>query len=415
MGKPVYFILSLLLSVIASFAIAMLIIIPNLDPPMKDIQKLVLFMSLTGAATTGLAYLLYQRGLMHWFSSLRWTLLALIVLTVLLIFVNVWLTAQLMFINKDDLILTTALLVFAGMLSVVSVFYLSNGLTERINVLGDAARRLAKGDLESRIPVYGKDELAQLAETFNLMAGELQKVDEQKRALEQARRDLIAWASHDLRTPLAAIRAMNEAILDGVVIEKDDVRGYLQNTAREVEHLSRLIDDLFELTTLDTNREEQVNEVHSLRDMVSDTIAAMKPQAALRQITLTGELGSGLSEVCISPNRIQRVLHNLLDNAIRHTPPGERITVFAFHDPARVKVSINNTGSVIPAVDLERIFESFYRGDQARQQSGDGYRGTGLGLAIARGFIEAHGGKIWAASTPETGTTFTFALPPARN
>jgi len=411
--RAFYLVLSLALSVIASFLIAMLIIIPNLNPPASDIQKLVLFMSLSGVATTGLAYLLYQRGVMRWFSSLRWTLLAMIVLTVVLIFVNVWLTAQLMFINNDDLILTTALLVFAGLLSVISVFYLSNGLTDRIHQLGAAAKRLATGDLQTRIPVTGKDELSQLAKTFNMMADELQKVDEKQRELDQARRDLIAWASHDLRTPLASIRAMNEAIIDGVVNDRKTVMTYLLNTNREVAHLSQLIDDLFELTTLDAGRQLDDKEAFCLREMLSETVETLRPRATSRQITLNGRIGKGVSHVCIAPSKIQRVLYNLLDNAIRHTPEGERVLVEAFTDAEQVRVSVNNTGSVIPPESLPQIFDSFYRGDHARQRTRDGYRGTGLGLAIARGFVEAHGGNIWVESTPHTGTTFTFTLPPA--
>ena len=211
-------------------------------------------MSGTGTVTSLLAYVAYQRDVMQWFSSLRWTLLATIVMTVLLIFFNVWLTFQLMLISTHDLILTTALLVFASVISVVSVFFVSSTIIERIHALSRAAERLAKGDLESRVDLQGNDELAGLSKTFNMMAMRLQEVDQQQRELEQTRRDLIAWASHDLRTPLAAIRAMNEAILDGVVRDKETVSRYLHTTQKEVQHLSRLIDDLFELTQLDTGR-----------------------------------------------------------------------------------------------------------------------------------------------------------------
>ena len=241
--KPIHLIISLIISVLGAFLIAMLIIIPTLNPPEKDIQLLFIFMSGTGTITSGLAYFAYQRDVMQWFSSLRWTLLATIVMTVLLIFFNVWLTFQLMLISTHDLILTTALLVFASVISVVSVFFVSSTIIERIHALSRAAEGLAKGDLKSRVDLQGNDELAQLADTFNMMAKRLQEVDEQQRMLEQTRRDLIAWASHDLRTPLAAIRAMNEAILDGVVRDRETVGRYLRTTQKEVQHLSRLIDD----------------------------------------------------------------------------------------------------------------------------------------------------------------------------
>jgi signal transduction histidine kinase len=204
---------------------------------------------------------------------------------------------------------------------------------------------------------------------------------------------------------------MNEAIMDGVVTDRATVRQYVENTSREVQHLSRLIDDLFELTTLDTGRVELNREATNLPDMISDLIATIKPQADSRQIKLSGNVSSGVKDVCIAPDKIQRVLLNLLDNAIRHTPQGQQIRVEARDDGTQIRVSVNNTGSIIKSEELPRIFESFYRGDQSRQRGGDGYRGTGLGLAIARGFIQAHGGQIWVESTPESGTTFSFTLP----
>jgi signal transduction histidine kinase len=411
--KSLYLLVSLALSIGIALLIAMLIIVPVLNPRPAELQKLVLFMSGTGMATTSLAYLLYQKGVMRWFNSLRWMLLAMIVLTVLLIFVNVWLTAQLMFINEDDLLLTTGLLIFAGLLSVVTVFFLSNSLTERIHELSAAARRLAKGDLSTRIPVQGNDELSQLAQTFNMMADDLEKVDLERAALEQSRRDLIAYASHDLRTPLAAIRAMNEAILDGVVSDEATQRRYMKTIQREVHNLSRLIDDLFEISKLDAGRVEFDREAFFLRDLLSDTIASASPHARRREIDLTGFISKGVGQVCIAPDKVQRVLRNLLDNAIHHTPPGEKIRVIARNEDDFVRVSVNNTGSFIAQEDLERIFESFYRGDRSRQQGKDGYRGTGLGLAIAKRFVEAHGGRIWVESSADTGTTFNFTLPPA--
>lgn len=399
------------MSVLGAFLIAMLIVIPTLNPPEKDIYLLFIFMSGTGLMTTGLAYLLFHQGAMQWFNSLRWTLLATIVLTVMLIFVNVWLTAQLMFISNHDLILTTALLVFASVISVVSVFFISGTLIERIHALGTAAERLAKGDLKSRVVLRGNDELAQLAETFNFMAERLQQVDEQKRMLEQTRRDLIAWASHDLRTPLAAIRAMNEAIMDGVVNDAETTQRYMQNIQKEVQHLSHLIDDLFELTQLDTGRIKMARELASLNDLISDAISGMAAQARHHNIHIMGHINAEIDLVEIAPDKIQRVLHNLLDNAIRHTPPGGDVTLQTCREANLVRVSVHNTGSVIADSDLPHIFESFYRGERSRVQRDGGSRSTGLGLAIAKGFVEAHGGKMWVESSAEQGTTFSFSLP----
>jgi signal transduction histidine kinase len=400
----------LLLSVFVAFIIAMMVVIPTLNPPDEDINQLFLFMSGSGIATTGMVYFLYRQGMIQWFSSIRWTLLTIIVLTIALIFVNVWLTARLMFINYHDLVLTSALLVFAGFVSAVSVFIISSTLIDRIHDLCLAAERLARGNLDTRIVVSGNDELAELASTFNTMADALQTVDVEKRMLEQTRRDLIAWVSHDLRTPLAAIRAMNEAIIDGVVNDDDTITRYNGNIQKEVQHLSRLIDDLFELSKLDTGRVTIDRQITSLRDLVSDTLGSMGAKAKLHNIMLNGKVETGVDMASIAPDKIQRVLYNLLDNAIEHTPRNGKIDLYIQRSQNDIRISVYNTGSKVKPQDLPHIFESFYRGEASRAQS-KGNRGTGLGLAIARGFVEAHGGKIWAESGPNDGVTFIFSLP----
>lgn len=394
----------------------MLIVVPALMPPMTDIYLLFGFMSLSGGGSIMLVYAVYRARLTHRFSSLKWALLAVIVLLVLLIFVNVWLTAQLMFINYHDLILTTALLVFAGVVGSVSTYFISNTLTNRINDLCVAAETFAHGDMSVRLPRNGNDELAHLAMRFNDMADALQEADERKRHYEQNRRDLIAWVSHDLRTPLATIRAMNEAVLDGVVDDAETIRRYMHNTQREVQHLARLIDDLFELSQLDTGRVHLTLHPTSLRDLVSDTIGTMNARAKRNRITLRGGVEDGLDVVRLAPDKIQRVLYNLIENAIRHTPRDGIITIKVrrkTHEGSdnEVRVYVHNTGSLITEHDLPRLFESFYRGEPSRAQNPDGQRSTGLGLAIARGFVEAHGGRIWVESKEGAGTTFIFALP----
>lgn len=403
---------SLAVSIGAALIIAFLVIMPLHTPPGDELQMLFLFMSAMGIMTTLAAYLLYRWGVLQWFSSLRWTLLAMIVLTVLLFFGNVWLTARFMFISTYDLIVATALLVFAGLVSVIAMHFIARTFIERIQDLCMAAEQLAAGELDTRLQPRGNDELAELAEMFNFMAAALQNLDEQKRMLDQNRRDLIAWVSHDLRTPLASIRAMNEAIIDGVVDDPADIARYTGNIQKEVHHLSHLIDDLFELSQLDAGRIEVSRELTSLRDLISDTLGSMTVKAAKQQIDLQGEVRGDVDMIRIAPDKIQRTLYNLLDNAIRHTPPGGAINLCS--EPmgdGQVKISVHNTGSWVADEQLAKIFESFYRGEASRAQEGDGYRGTGLGLAIARGFVEAHGGRIWAESSEQDGVTFSFVLP----
>lgn len=401
----------LIFSVLAAFAVSMLIVMPVLDPPEAEIYQLFAFMVATGGVTVTLVYVLYRRGVIHWFSSLRWTLLATIVLTVLLIFINVLVTAQLMFISTHDLVLTTALLIFASLIATTSVYFISSALTERISALERAVAQLAKGDLQTRLGVMGNDELANLATAFNAMAQSLHDADEAKRKLQAERQELFRWVSHDLRTPLASMRVLNEALIDGVVSDPETVTRYLYSIQHEIKHMSRLIDDLFDLTKLDAHQFDITFDWASLRDLLSDTLESMAARAARADVKLSGRIDGDLDMVYMATDKIQRVLTNLIDNALNHTPPGGTVLVTAARGAREVVVSVHNTGSYIPAADLEKVFTSFYRGEPSRARKDDGVRGTGLGLAIARGFVKAHGGAISADSDPASGTTFTFTLP----
>ncbi|MEP7286825.1 MAG: ATP-binding protein [Chloroflexota bacterium] len=384
---------------------------PMLDAPPNDVLLLMLFLSSTGGLSVLTSFALYKFGLAHWFSSLRWALLAMVVLTVVLIFVNVWITAQLMFIKQHDLILTALLLVFAGLSAISFGFFISSALTERISNLTNGAERLASGDLSTRVEVIGKDELTSLAATFNRMATRLEEADAQKRLLEQTRRDLIAWVSHDLRTPLASIRVMVEAMADGVVSDPDTVQRYLHNAQGEIQHLSRLIDDLFELAQLDAGRVELHMEPSSLRDLISDTLESMRAQAERRNITLSGQVDDKVDIVVMASEKIQRVLDNLIGNALRHTPPGGKVMLQAQLAGDSVRVEIADSGEGIAPEDIPHVFESFFRGEKSRARDDQGVRGAGLGLAIAKGLVEAHGGHIWVNSQPNRGATFAFTLP----
>jgi signal transduction histidine kinase len=409
--KRWYPLILLVVGSLAALSLAMMIIVPELEPPMGDIKLLLASMGATGLATIAAVYFLYRRRAIQRFNSLRWTLLATIILTVVLVFVNVFLTAKFMYISYHDLTLTTALLVFAGVIAVFSANLISGLIIDRIQELAKAAKQVAKGDLRTRIAAEGNDELTDLAKTFNDMAAALQTVDEQKRMLEQTRRDLIAWVSHDLRTPLASMRVMVEAMADGVVADPQTVSRYHQNIQNEIQHLSRLIDDLFELAQLDTGHLKLERQTISLRDLISDTLGSMGAQATQAQIELSGQVEPEVSTACLAPDKMQRVLYNLLDNALHHTPPQGKVTLLAAQKNGDIQIRVHNTGSAIDPADLPHLFNSFYRGERSRMQSKDGYRGTGLGLAIARGFVEAHGGHITVESEPAQGTTFIISIP----
>lgn len=403
----IIFIATLILPIVGTTVIGIIIF----DMPENEIQTLVTFMTLTGIMTSLLSYGFYRLGILELFSSLRWSILTVIALTVLMIFLNVWVIARFTFIEAHYLSLTSALLVFAGLTALTIGFFASKTMTDRLSKLTDATNELAEGKLTTRLDIPGNDEISKLATTFNMMAHNLQEVDEQKRQLDQTRRDLIAWVSHDLRTPLTAMRAMLESMVDGVVTDEETVNRYMNNSLAEIEHLSHLIDDLFELAQLDVGHLKIDYHEIAIHDLISDTIGSMVLKAKQKDITLKGEVDETLDLVRMAPDKIQRVLTNLVDNAIKYTPEHECVTLRAYCQKEDVRIDIHNSGSFIPDDVLPRLFESFYRGERSRPQDDDGVRGTGLGLAIARGFIEAHGGHIWAKSAESEGTTFSFTIP----
>ncbi|MDQ7037039.1 MAG: ATP-binding protein [Anaerolineae bacterium] len=284
-------------------------------------------------------------------------------------------------------------------------------MTVRLFGLAKAADKLAQGDLSTRLDVRGNDEIALLIRSFNAMARDLQEVDIQKRQLEKTRRDLVAWVSHDLRTPLTSMRVMMEALADGVITDDETQSRYIKTTLNEIEHLSRLIQDLFEMARLDVGHLELDYAQTPIADLISDTIGGLMPKAQRKNILLTGHVEDDIDLVQVAPDKIQRVLKNLIDNAIQYSPTGERVVVTAYRkDNDCIQVDIHNTGVHIAKDVLPNLFDSFYRGEQSRANT-DNERGTGLGLAIARGFIQAHGGEIWVESLPQSGTTFSFTVP----
>jgi len=379
--------------------------------PMSVTQQIVLLMAGTGAFFTVSSYGLYRSGVLRYLGSLRWLLLLIVVFTVLVVLFQLWVLSRLMIFSTHYLPIVTTMMFFAGLTGISFGYFVSRAMTERLFKLSEAAGRLAQGDLSTRLEVIGNDEIALLTRSFNAMAHDLQQVDEQKRMLEQTRRDLVAWVSHDLRTPLTSMRVMLEALSDGVVQDEETQQRYMQTSLAEIEHLSRLIDDLFQLAQLDVGHTQLDFQLMSIGDLISDTLGGMMAKAQRKGIRLHGEVEDGIHLVKMAPDKIQRVLKNLADNAIKYTPAGESVTIRACRrDLQTIQIDVHNTGVHIPQNVLPNLFESFYRGESSRATTDD-ERGAGLGLAIARGFVQAHGGEIWAESDPTSGTTFSFTLP----
>jgi signal transduction histidine kinase len=378
-------------------------------PPSNELGLMALFLGITALVSALAGYIAYRLGWVNWSPTLRWTLLGGYALASVLTFFNVWFSAELMFASEHDLLLAIVLLIFAGGIAMILGYFLSSTVTERVNLLKGAAERLARGELDTRVPVSGRDEVASLSRTFNQMAEQLQAADEKQRQLESLRRDLIAWASHDLQTPLASMRAILEALSDGVVDEPEMVKRYLATAQRDVMSLSALIDDLFQMSQLDAGGFPLHRAQASLSDLLSDTLESFSQLAKQEEITLEGSVDSDVDPVFMDTQSIGRVFNNLISNALRHTPVRGRVSVWVRRTRSGVEVTVSDTGEGIRSQDIPHIFERFYRGDASRSRS----RGTGagLGLAIARGIVHAHGGDIKVESELGKGTQFTFYIP----
>lgn len=381
------------------------------SPEEADRQQLLMYIGGFGSATVLLAYAAYRLGLIYRLRRLRYVLIFTIALTILLFFANVFSTARLMFISEHDYGVTVILLIFAAGTALGFGGFIASALTERISQVAEGARKLSQGDLTVRVPVKGNDELAELATTFNGMVTRLAAADAERRALEQTRRDLIAWVSHDLRTPLAALRLLMSALNDDVVEDATTRQRYAQTALHEIDNLSQLINDLFELAQMDAGRIDLRKEDTALSDLISDTISSLQPIAGDNGVRLLGAVKPGVDPVRLDPQKIQRVLANLVSNSLRHTPAGGEVRVQAQRLGDQVEVRVSDSGEGIPPDDLPHIFDRFYRGERARVRERDGQRGAGLGLAIVRGLVEAHGGQIRVQSTPGQGSIFTLLLP----
>ena len=321
---------------------------------------------------------------------------------------NVLVTSLLMFLSDHDLGLLIVLLVFALTISLLLAYMLSETVTSSIQKLRDGALRLAEGDLSTRLEVDSRDEIGDLARIMNTMAVELDGAFRRQQDMEQARKDLIASLSHDLRTPLTSMRAMVEAITDDVVSDRTTLQRYFSNLNREVEHVSALIDDLFEISRLDTGTLELHLQPSSVGEILASVMDGMEAQATMQALNLRSELEGELGQVVVDPVKIQRVLYNLIQNAIRHTPPDGTIIVKAQDTGAAVQFDVMDTGQGIDQEELGLVFDRLYRGEKSRSRE---YGGSGLGLAIAKGIVEAHGGNIWVESMVGAGSRFSFSLP----
>ncbi|MBN1367021.1 MAG: HAMP domain-containing protein [Dehalococcoidales bacterium] len=285
----------------------------------------------------------------------------------------------------------------AAGIALIITFFLARHITAPVRALTKAAQRLGQGDLSQRVEYQGKDELGKLTNTFNSMAGELERT-------EKLRRNMVADSAHELRTPISNIRGYLEAIRDGVVKPEPNTMDILYE---ETMQLSNLIDDLQDLTLADSGELKLDLQPEDIAEVIKHAVA-MQAHIETRGLSILTEIPDNLPPVNIDKRRIGQVLRNLIDNAVKHTGSGGtiRVTVELLEDG--IKISISDTGEGIPKADLPNIFERYYRVDPSRNRATGG---SGLGLTIARRLVEAHGGTIEAQSELGKGSRFTFIIP----
>ena len=291
-----------------------------MDRPVRDLVLLSVFLLVSGGITALGGALAVHWELPSWVRSLRARLVLMCVMTAVLGLANAGFITYLMFLSAPDLAILAGLLGFSLGVSVFVAFTLSASTTGSISDVLATLRFMNTGSLDVRVPVRSRDEVGELAAAVNAMAQRLETSFARERNLVRAQNDLIRAVSHDLRTPLASIRAMVESINDGVVDDPETVRRYLRSTQSEVENLSQLINDLFELSLMDAGGLELHVESASIADLISDTIESMSARARAHRLVLAGRVDDDLPTVMMDPQRVQRVLNNLVHNAIRHTP-----------------------------------------------------------------------------------------------
>jgi signal transduction histidine kinase len=344
-------------------------------------------------ALTTLAIGLLLATLLRLLPTVRLQLAGLAVLAVLLPLGAVLASGWVMFHMGDD-VKILAVTAASALTALVAALLVARSIANSIDRVREASVEFAQGNLDARAPEGGPAEVAELAASFNEMGANLSR-------LFDTRRELVAWASHDLRTPLANMQAMLEALEDGL----GDPEEYVPVLLEQVRVLSLLVDDLFELARIDAGA--LTLEMHRLpvAPVVSSSLRGVEAEARSRHVTLAAEVEDDLT-ARFAPEKVERVLMNLLTNALRHTPSDGVVAVRVEPHAGEVQVAVEDTGEGLDAEAQERMFERFWRGDQSRSS-----RGAGLGLAIARGLVEAHGGRIWAEDREGGGARICFTLP----
>ncbi len=303
------------------------------------------------------------------------------------------------FAQQELIDIFTRGLIAAAVVGVVAGIWLSRTLAAPLQRLEDGAQAVAAGELSHRVPVQGSREIQSVAHSFNKMAAQLETA-------ETLRQNMLADVAHELRHPVHILKGNLQAILDDVYpLNKEEIARLVDQT----DHLSTLINDLHELAQAEARQLPLNKQATDIAQLVKDVTAVFKTAALSKQINLQVELLGAIPPLNVDASRMRQALHNLLDNALRHTPENGRIRITVEQKETDLHIQVTDSGTGIRPEDLPHVFDRFYRADSARSR---GHGSAGLGLAIVRAIVEAHDGAV-SVSSPGAGqgSVFTLSLP----
>lgn len=403
--------LSGLLALTLAIGLGLLLVEMLMSPAAAELRKLALYLTLSGAATMVMGWLALQIANRSVGLSIKTKAFLGSAIGGGVALLNVVIVAQLMFVSTThDLRLLIALVGSSSIVTVSFSMWVASTITVRLHAVALGVRSLAAGEYGARVTVEGDDEVARLAENVNLLAQRLRIAEDQRHALDRERRELTAAISHDLRTPLASIRAMAEAIDDRVVSDPKEVERYYRTIRREIDRLSLMIDDLFELAQMDAGALRLDKRPLALQEIAAEVVDAMRAQARQHAVALRLAVHGDVPEAYIDGTRIERAIANLVRNALEHTSAGDQVNLRVYAEGEWIVLAVSDTGRGIREEDLPHIWDRFYRAERSRKRGPHVGDGAGLGLSIVRGIIEAHGGFAEARSVAGQGATFTVRL-----
>ncbi len=372
-----------LLIPLAALMVALVLLITEATMQPTSADRALLYGIFAGAAVLTLLVGWRLPAMTRKFHTLRTTLQIVGLAAVVIAAAAVSVSAITMFLSTHDLRLVLVALLLGVGLGVALAVTVTRPLAADLADLARAAGRVGSGDLSARTNIERADEVGEVARAMDMMIDQLGEARRMQERSDEVRREFLAAIGHDLRTPLTSMRAAVEALQDGLAPDPDR---YLKSVSRDIENLSVLIDDLFELARLEAGEHPMDKVEVDLALLANEVAHAMVPLTEPRKVRV---IVVGAAFVAMSESGASRLLRNLIDNAVRHSPDGGRVSVTIEPEPSMVRLEVSDEGQGFPTEFRERAFQSFTRADQARRRGG-----TGLGLAIARAIVEAHNGSI---------------------